>query len=56
MRNDINLPLSRLGSYLAQLEQGHAPHTQTQPFQEALAVLARLRALQEEQSKRPYPL
>ena len=40
--------LSRLEKYLAQLEQRQAPLAATQPFQEAVATLASLRALQEE--------
>ncbi len=47
MKNDISLPLSRLGGYLAQLEQQYAPSAYIKPFQEALDALANLRALQE---------
>lgn len=48
MKNNISLTLSRLGNYLAQLEQQHASSAYTQPFREALGALERLRALQEE--------
>lgn len=48
MKHNFTPTLSRLGGYLAQLERQHAPSTYTQPFQEALGALERLRALQEE--------
>lgn len=47
MRHEVTPALSRLGGYLAQLEQQHASSTYTQPFREALGTLANLRALQE---------
>ena len=48
MKHNLTPTLSRLGGYLAQLEQQHAPSAYTQPFREALGALERLRALQEE--------
>ena len=48
MKNGIELTLSRLSGHLAQLERKQAPHSQTQPFQEALTTLESLRAIQEE--------
>lgn len=48
MKSSLDLTISRLDGYLAQLGQKHAPHSQTQPFQEALTTLAKLRAFQEE--------
>lgn len=48
MKAGLDLTLSRLSNCLAQLEQKHSPYAQAQPFQEALATLGKLRAVQEE--------
>lgn len=48
MKSGLDLTISRLGGFLAQLEQGHVPCSQTQPFQEAMAALESLRAVQKE--------
>ena len=56
MKHNLTPTLSRPGGYLAQLERQHAPSTYTQPFQEALGALERLRALQEEAHKAKGPI
>lgn len=50
MKASLDSTLSRLGGYLAQLEQKHAPRAQTQPFQEALATLEGLQQAAREEA------